>query len=81
MQEGKGVQGCRGRGSKSGGPIVDRGGVWVGLGGSASRQSPLASRLDPIQARVENGLDRAPYEGLVSMENKVEKAPFSEPEP
>lgn len=48
-------------------------------GGSASRQSPLASRLDPVQFRVEDGLDRTPFEDLVSMESKVEKAPFSEP--
>lgn len=42
-------------------------------GGSTSRQSPLASRLDPIQFRVEDGLDRTPCEDLVSMESKGRK--------
>lgn len=32
MQKGQGVQGCRGRGSESRGPRIDRGEVWVGLG-------------------------------------------------
>lgn len=74
---------CRGAGEgavKVGG--LELTGVEMGrAGGSASRQSPLASRLDPIQFRVEDGLDGTPFEDLVSMESKVEKAPFSELEP